>query len=596
MEKLRSRFRLAPTYTLLCLAAAVLAPACSGGGATTNECMSPTTRCDSGCVDLSADASNCGQCGNACATGETCSEGACVAGCEDGQTACGGECVDTGTSAAHCGECGNACEDGQICEDGACQDAACEDGRTRCGDACVDVEADAAHCGECDNACEDGQTCEDGTCVVAACEDGLTACGDACVDLQTDAAHCGECGTACGADQTCVAGACEGGCGSGLTACGDACIDAQSDEANCGGCGVECSSLEVCQTGACACTVSPGADLGDVVPQVVNNTTVGAASTFAPSCVATSSSERVYMFTARTAGRYSFDTSASTFNTVVALLDATGCSEIACNADPGAARVSRDLAEGQTVYVVVDGADGETGAFQLSVTRESEPSCPAGELSGTTPQTITGSTRGRPNSVSPTQVEGCLATESRDSAYTFTAQFAGDYTFDTYGSTFDTVLHVHDATCRGAQIACNDDDEVRFTEQSELTVTLAANQTVVVVVDGNGPEDFGDFTLTVRSHVELVCDDSGVCGDGTSGCVQCAFAGNCKDELAACTNRPNCDSYVSCFRTCNKDQACEQACREGDPESAAIFDAALACAYCDECRNSCGGTTEVVCP
>ncbi|WP_437784086.1 MXAN_6577-like cysteine-rich protein [Sorangium sp. So ce1097] len=598
MQKLRSRSRLAPTYTLLWLAAAVLASvaSCSDGGTTTPPtCVAPLASCDGVCVDTSSDQDHCGVCGVACEDGQTCVAGACV-GCDEGQTACGDGCFDLQSDVEHCGSCNSACEDGQTCEDGVCQDdGECASGRTECGGECVDTSSDPAHCGECGAACDEGQACEDGACQdEEECGAGLTTCGDACVDTDTDDAHCGGCDAACGDGQSCVAGTCRDDeeCGSGLTTCGDACVDLQTDAAHCGECGTACGASQVCQAGMCACTVSPGRDLGNAVPQIVNDTTAGGSSTYSPSCVATSSSERIYAFTAATAGVYSFNSAGSGYNVVLALLDAAGCAELACNADPGAAVVTADLATGQTVYVVVDGADGETGTFELNITRQSAPSCPAGTLASAVPQTITGSTVGRPNSVTPTATTECGAVESADAGYAFTAPVTGDYVFDTYGSAFDTVLHVRDGSCRGPQLACNDDTRI---EQSEVTVTLEAGQTVVVVVDGFRNTSAGAFTLNVRRAVPPpVCDDVGVCGDSIEGCVACAFEGNCADERRACTDSEACINYVNCFRTCASPAACA-ACRTADPDGAELYEAALACAVCSECPLSCAGSDVVTC-
>ncbi|WP_437944154.1 MXAN_6577-like cysteine-rich protein [Sorangium sp. So ce281] len=598
MEKLKSRFRLAPTYTLLWLAAAALASvaSCSDGGPSTSACVAPETECDGICINTGTSTSHCGACGVACGSDQACRDGECVAvaACDDGLASCGDSCVDTQSDEANCGRCNNACEEGQTCEAGACQDqGGCPAGRTDCGGTCVDVTSDPGNCGECGAACTDGQTCEAGECQDGECSAGLTDCDGACIDLQNDAGHCGACGTACTDDQTCVAGECQDGCGSGLTACNgvDVCVDLQTNADHCGECGAACNDSQVCQAGACACTVSPGHDLGSAVPQIVNGTTAGLPNTYSPTCSATSSSERIYSFTAATAGVYSFDSTNSGYSVVLALLDATGCSEIACSADPSAI-ITADLAMGQTVYIVVDGAEGEAGTFELSVTRASAPSCPAGTLASSVPQTITGSTLGRPNSVRPTVTEACRQSNSPDAGYAFTAPVAGDYTFDTFGSAFDTMLHVHDATCGGPQLACNDDTRV---DQSEVTVTLAAGQTVVIVVDGSLDTSDGAFTLNLKRAVPPpVCDGSGTCGDGGSGCTQCALDTSCADELSACTASLLCLEYVSCIRTCDT-AGCQEACRTADPASADLYDAMLRCVYCDVCRNDCSGASEVEC-
>ncbi len=593
MKKVKSRFRLAPTYTLLWLVAAALASvaSCSDGGPSTAQCVAPETECDGICINTSTSSSHCGACGTVCASGQTCSAGACVSACEGGQTACGDACVDLANDEAHCGSCSEACAEGQTCQDGACQADGCAGGRTDCDGECVNIASDPENCGACGAACEEGESCEAGACQAGGCSDGLTDCGGACVDVDSSESHCGTCGTECNDDQTCVAGACQGGCGSGLTTCGDACVDVQTDADNCGACGTECNATQVCQAGMCACTVGPNHDLSDAVPQIVNGTTAGLPNSYAPSCVSASSSERIYSFTAATAGVYSFDSSNSGYNVVLALLDATGCSELACNADPSAI-VTADLAMGQTVYIVVDGADGQAGTFELHVTRASAPSCPAGTLAPSVPQTITGSTVGRPNSVRPTASTWCHDASAPDAGYAFTAPVSGDYVFDTYGSAFDTVLHVRDATCRGTQLACSDDTVV---EQSEVTVTLTAGQTVVIVVDGSKDANSGAFTLNVQRAVPPpVCDGSGECGDGSSGCVRCAVEGNCADEIAACTDTLECIRFVDCLRTCGT-AACEEACIEADPASAALYDTYTACIFCSECPNDCSGEV-VTCP
>jgi hypothetical protein len=74
--------------------------------------------CSSVCKNLQTDAANCGTCGKACATGQTCTAGACA--CPTGQTTCSGACTNLQTDAANCGTCGKACATGQTCAAGVC--------------------------------------------------------------------------------------------------------------------------------------------------------------------------------------------------------------------------------------------------------------------------------------------------------------------------------------------------------------------------------------------------------------------------------------------------------------------------------------------
>ena len=108
------------------------------------------------CIDLQADAANCGACGVACPAEVACVAGVCA--CPEGSDACGDACVDLQTDAQHCGGCGNDCQ-GSPCTDGAC---ACA-GLTECG-GCVDTQTDSQHCGGCDQPCGFGRSCQEGSC------------------------------------------------------------------------------------------------------------------------------------------------------------------------------------------------------------------------------------------------------------------------------------------------------------------------------------------------------------------------------------------------------------------------------------------------
>jgi len=98
----------------------------------------------------------------------------------------------------------------------------------------------------------------------------------------------------------------------------------------------------------------------------------------------------------------------------------------------------------------------------------------------------------------------CGGADAPDAVFSWTAPRAGTYRVDTGGSDFDTVLYVLDGGCAGAELDCNDDAEK--TLQSELTVTLRAGQTVVIVVDGYDEAESGPFSLNIN---EAAPDDAG---------------------------------------------------------------------------------------
>ncbi len=235
-------------------------------------CDAGKVNCGGVCVDLTIDNNNCGICAEACDTGagESCTNSTC---CGGNQTSCpGGQCFNTETNDNHCGDCATMCGVNEGCSAGHC----CADGLVWCGPdvggACVDPLSDEANCGACSPAnggtgdvCVNTESCSNGLC----CAAGTIKCGNACVDVNSDEANCGACSPANGGTgavcttnplQTCDDGIC---CGPGLINCGGACVDPQSSEAHCGGCagtlGAEvCDSGEICLGGADPSCCGPG--------------------------------------------------------------------------------------------------------------------------------------------------------------------------------------------------------------------------------------------------------------------------------------------------------------------------------------------------
>ena len=91
-------------------------------------CAGGMTTCNSACVDLQTDPSNCGICSGRCCPGNDCAAGTCEPGCSPGLTACpgslsscmGGVCVNIATDNSNCGMCGYACPTGRVCARGMC--------------------------------------------------------------------------------------------------------------------------------------------------------------------------------------------------------------------------------------------------------------------------------------------------------------------------------------------------------------------------------------------------------------------------------------------------------------------------------------------
>jgi uncharacterized surface protein with fasciclin (FAS1) repeats len=70
--------------------------------------------------------------------------------------------------------------------------------------------------------------------------------------------------------------------------------------------------------------------------------------------------------------------------------------------------------------------------------------------------------------------------------------------FNDVGTTFDTIIRVHEQSCLGAEIAC-EENTYQGIRGSAVTVDMTPNQNYFVVVDGQSPGLFGQFNLAVRA-------------------------------------------------------------------------------------------------
>ncbi len=96
----------------------------------------------------------------------------------------------------------------------------------------------------------------------------------------------------------------------------------------------------------------------------------------------------------------------------------------------------------------------------------------------------------------------CGTAGAADSVVSFTAPTAGDFRFDTFGSSFDTSLAIFADCTSGSELACAED--VGASLQSEITLSMTAGQEVFVAVSGFGGFE-GDWVLNVNAPADLAC-------------------------------------------------------------------------------------------
>lgn len=170
------------------------------------------------------------------------------------------------------------------------------------------------------------------------------------------------------------------------------------------------------------------------------------------------------------------------------LLDCTRAA--ACDEAAEAACFEANSADLEACPEVTEADDARLGELLRECRAGPPGTCPDSTISGEG-AIATGSTMGAGADLTST----CGGENAPDVAFEWTAPSAGTWTFDTYGSDFDTVLYAL-TSCGGEELACNDDGPEGF--QSELTLELTAGQTIVLVVDGFDT-DAGNFVLNATA-------------------------------------------------------------------------------------------------
>nr|MBK7066951.1 hypothetical protein [Deltaproteobacteria bacterium] len=138
-----------------------------------------------------------------------------------------------------------------------------------------------------------------------------------------------------------------------------------------------------------------------------------------------------------------------------------------------------------------------------------------------------GTTAGRSSQhTPPATCTDMAAAVSPDAVYSWTAPYGGAFTFDTTGSAFDTMLTIRSGSYTGAVLGCNDDIVAGAEQASRLTVTLAAGQTVAIVVEGYGTNS-GSFVLNASAGGVDAGGAGGVDAGGADPCGGVTIDGRC---------------------------------------------------------------------
>jgi len=153
--------------------------------------------------------------------------------------------------------------------------------------------------------------------------------------------------------------------------------------------------------------------------------------------------------------------------------------------------------------------------------------CVEQDVGGSTGTPVaTGSTNAEDDSL-PTS---CGGGGGNDRIVGFTAPSAGDYTIDTIGSGYDTVLSVFSSCDTDTEIVCDDDGGSGLT--SAATVTLAAGESIVIAVDGY-MGDTGSWELNISSgggscgEVDIMGDLGSPVASGSTAAEDSHFTQSC---------------------------------------------------------------------
>jgi hypothetical protein len=146
-----------------------------------------------------------------------------------------------------------------------------------------------------------------------------------------------------------------------------------------------------------------------------------------------------------------------------------------------------------------------------------------------------------------------------DQSFKWTAPATGTYTFTTFGSNFDTALHIIYPFDAKGSLGCSDNSS--GTHQSSVTLNLTGGQVIRVVVDGYGTAT-GSYALNIYAcnSPPSTCHASLGWSRYTGACVYALKpAGSTCSDGESCTTGDRCTSSGVCqgtWRSCPSGHDC----------------------------------------
>lgn len=240
-------------------------------------------------------------------------------------------------------------------------------------------------------------------------------------------------------------------------------------------------------------------------------------------CATAIKSDLWYQFTPSTTQNYRIETCGANYDTIVSLFDSCNGGELACNNDysvgpstgctSARSRIGSIMLTAGTPYLIRIAAPSSAFLSTTSTANLSINPAPApapNDNCATATVAIVGA-----NSLDTTEStndgsSSCVTPLSRDVWFQYSPPGPGKLRLATCpGTTWNTVLSVHENFCYGTEIACNDNANVTgcSTQSIISNLRLQSGSTYYIRVGGNTTTAFGVGTLTLGFTCVADVDD-----------------------------------------------------------------------------------------